>query len=188
MSTFNGILEPFELTQRFILGLPESPINKTLKKRQKRSFLTKLCLISPDNLQLLLKAIGDLTISLDELWMEIPLELRNTLKLPSQKTQRGKSHPNFLQLSCIWISLAWASIVHFKNFFKLFESSFLSLLANIEEQVAIDEASDDVICIKLQSGEEKAVRLGDFLGNDDPQNNIQYKSDHSVLILPRRRV
>jgi len=179
MSTFNGILEPFESTQRFILELPESYINKKLKKRQNHSLSSKLRLISPQNLLLLLDVIKDLTDSLDRLWVKISSKERSVLKSLCQKNEQNRKKPNLLQVSAIYISLAFASIVYSTNFFKLFKSRLISLLAAIEEQAAIDEASDDFINIKLLSGEEKIVKLGDFLESEDLQVNIQLSRSSS---------
>jgi hypothetical protein len=84
------------------------------------------------------------------------------------------------------LSLTWASVVCFKNFFKLFESTVIRLLAAIEEQISIDEASEDLIQVTLNSGQEKTVKLRELLEDNNLKDNIQYKSESSISILPRR--
>jgi hypothetical protein len=180
------MLEPLEPTKKFILGLPENPRAKLLQKRQKQWLSINIGLMSPDNLLRFLEAINNLTDSIDEWWVEMPAEFYETFNNPERSGQHKKETITFWQMAGMTLSLTWASIVCFKNFFKLFESTVISLLAAIEEQIAIDEASEDLIQITLNSGQEKTVKLRELLEDNNLKDNIQYKSEASISILPRR--
>ncbi|WP_286391233.1 hypothetical protein [Pseudanabaena mucicola] len=186
MSTFSSMLEPLEPTKKFILGLPENPRAKPLQKRQKQWLSINIGLMSPDNLLRFLEAINNLTDSIEEWWVEMPTEFYEIFNNPAQSDQHKKEKITFWQMTGMIFSLTWASIVCFKNFFKLFDSTVISLLAAIEEQIAIDEASEDLIQVTLNSGQEKTVKIRELLEDNNLKDNIQYKREASISILPRR--
>ncbi|MBD2319896.1 hypothetical protein [Phormidium tenue] len=186
MSTFSNMLEPLEPTKKFVLGLPENPKAKPLQKRQKQWLTISIGLMSPDNLLLFLEAINNLTDSIDEWWVEMPAEFHEIFNNLDHSDQLKKEKITFWQMTGMTLSLTWASVVCFKNFFKLFESTVIRLLAAIEEQISIDEASEDLIQVTLNSGQEKTVKLRELLEDNNLKDNIQYKSESSISILPRR--
>lgn len=186
MSTLSNMLETLEPTKKFILGLPEDPRANPLQKRQRQWLSIGIGLMSPDNLLRFLEAINNLTDSIEEWWLEMPTELHEIFNNHEESYQYKKEKITFWQIAGMTLSITWASLVYFKNFFKLFESSVISLLAAIEEQISIDKTADDLIQVTLKSGQERTVKIRELLEDDNLQDNIQYKSEVTVSILPRR--